>query len=410
MTRRIDRALEQAGLPALERSAWVEVDIDVLTANAEALRSLARPAALGAVVKADGYGHGLEMAGRCAVAGGAEWLCVADAAEAGRLRRDRYRGRIFVLYPVPSGMAPKMARLAVDVTVGSIGEVGEIADHLIADDPALAMHLEIETGMTRGGVAPEDALAAATSITSSPSTTFAGVWTHLAAPENPQATDQQLALLDSVVNRIVEAGIDAGVVHAVASGGLLGTDIEGHGLVRIGLALYGLHPGAGDRLPPSVAPALAVKAHPVRIAEVAPGTAVGYAGTWVAERPSTIATLPIGYADGWSRSSSPGTSVIVDGHRAPVVGRVSSDSLTVDVTGIVGVGADSEFTLLGSAGTEEITADDVADVRGTISWEVLQQLGARMTRVYLSEGLPLALRPESTIEITTAPGNRIHAY
>ena len=406
----MDRALEQAGLPALERSAWIEVDIDVLTANAEALQYLARPAALGAVVKADGYGHGLEMAGRCAVAGGAEWLCVADAAEADRLRRDGYEGRTFVLYPVPPGMAPQMARLAVDVTVGNSAEVEEIARHLTSDDPALAVHLEIETGMTRGGVAPDGALAAAKAITNSRSTSLAGVWTHLAAPEDTSATDRQLALLDAVVNRIVAAGIDAGVVHAVASGGLLGTDTEAHGLVRIGLALYGLHPGAGGHLPPSVAPALAVRAHPVRIAEVAPGTSVGYAGTWVAPRPSIIVTLPIGYADGWSRASSPGTSVIVDGHRAPVVGRVSSDSLTVDVTEIAGVGADSEFTLLGRGGNDEITADDVADVRATISWEVLQQLGARLTRVYLSGGLPLALRPESTIDITTAPGNRIPAY
>ncbi len=410
MTRPIDRALEQAGLPALERSVWVEVDIDVLTANAVALRSLAQPAALGAVVKADGYGHGLEMAGRCAVAGGAEWLCVADAAEAGRLRRDGYPGRIFVLYPVPPGMASKMARLGVDVTVGSTSEARDIARRLTTDDPTLGVHLEIETGMTRGGVAPEDALAAATSVTNSPSATLAGVWTHLGAPENAPVTDRQLALLDSVVNLIAEAGIDPGAVHALASAGLLAAVMEGHGLVRLGLALYGLHPGSGRPLPPSVGPALSIKAHPVRLAEVPRGTAVGYAGTWIADRPSTIATLPIGYADGWSRSSSPGTSVLVNEQRAPVVGRVSSDSLTVDVTEIDGVEPESEFTLLGSTNSDEITADDVADVRGTISWEVIQQLGARLTRVYVSGGLPVALRPESTIDITTAPGARVPGY
>ena len=410
MTRRIDVVLEQAGLPLLERSVWVEVDIDLLTANAVAMRSLAQPAALGAVVKADGYGHGLEMAGRCAVAGGAEWLCVADAAEAGRLRRDGYPDRIFVLYPVPPGIASTMARLAVDVTVGSKGEARDIADNLTPDAPTLGVHLEIETGMTRGGVSPEDALDAATAIDEAQSTTLAGVWTHLAVPENTPATDQQLTLLDSVVDRITGAGIDPGAVHALASGGLLAGLVEGHALVRLGLALYGLHPGAGRALPPSVRPALSIRAHPLRIAEVPPGTAVGYAGTWIAKRLSTIATLPIGYADGWSRSSSPGTSVLVEGQRAPVVGRVSSDSLTVDVTDIEGVEPDSEFTLLGSAGNDVITADNVADVRGTISWEVLQQLGARLTRVYVSGGLPVALRPESTIDITTAAGTRLPGY
>lgn len=389
---------------------WVEVDIDLLTANAVAMRSLAQPAALGAVVKADGYGHGLEMAGRCAVAGGAEWLCVADAAEAGRLRRDGYAGRIFVLYPVPPRIASTMARLAVEVTVGSTREAREIVVQLAPDDPTLRVHLEIETGMTRGGVSPEDALDVATAMNEARSISFAGVWTHLAAPENTPATNQQLTLLDSVVDRITRAGIDPGAVHALASGGLLAGIAKGHALVRLGLALYGLHPGAGRPLPPSVRPALSIKAHPVRIAEVPPGTAVGYAGTWIAERLSTIATLPIGYADGWSRSSSPGTLVLVEGQRAPVVGRVSSDSLTVDLTEIDGVEPDTEFTLLGSAGNDEIIADDVADVRGTISWEVLQQLGARLTRVYVSGGLPVALRPESTIDVTAAPGTRPPGY
>lgn len=264
--------------------------------------------------------------------------------------------------------------------------------------------------MTRGGVAPEDAVVAAGAITHALSTTLAGVWTHLAAPEDPATSDEQIVRLDAVLTELSGAGIDPGAVHAAASGGLLAVDTNEHAMVRPGLALYGIHPGAGEPLPPSVSPALAVRAHPVRIAEVPPGTAVGYAGTWTTARASIIATLPIGYADGWSRASSPGTSVLVEGERAPVVGRVSSDSLTVDVTGIAGVGPDSEFTLLGSAGDSEITADEVADIRGTISWEVLQQLGARLARVYTSGSLPIALRPESTITITAAPGASIPAY
>ncbi len=410
LTRRIDRALEVAGLPALERSAWVEVDIDVLIANALALRSLVRPAALGAVVKADGYGHGLEMAGRCAVAGGAAWLCVADSAEAARLRGDSYEGRIFVLYPVPPAMVAAMARLRVDVTVGSAHEARTIADRLTPDDPILAVHLEIDTGMTRGGMAPGDAVAAATALTDAPATSLAGVWTHMAAPENPETTGDQLARFDAALKGLAGEGIEPGAVHVAASGGLLAVDTDEHTLVRPGLALYGVHPGAGEPLPPPVAPALAVRAYPVRIAEVPPGTAVGYAGTWTAERASTIATLPIGYADGWSRASSPGTSVLVEGTRAPVVGRVSSDALTVDVSGIASVGPDSEFTLLGRAGDDAITADAVADVRQTISWEVLQQLGARLARVYTSGSGPVALRPESTVAVTESPGGSIPAY
>jgi len=410
VTRRIDRSLEHALLPPLERSVWVEVDLDALTANAAALRSYVTPTTLGAVVKADGYGHGLEMAARCAVSGGAEWLFVADAGEAIRLRADGYQGRILVLYPVPAAQVTTMAAHHVDVSIGSLDEAQAIADRLSPSDPTLSVQVEIDTGMTRGGVAPEEAMAAVTAIVEQSSTTLAGVWTHLAAPEDPGTTTDQLSRLDQVLTVLDRQGVGPGVVHAAASGGILATDTSSHDLVRPGLTYYGVHPEAGGSLPPGVSPALSLRAHPVRIVEVAAGTKVGYAGTWTADRPATIATLPVGYADGWSRVSSPGSFALVQGRRAPLVGRVSSDSLTVDVTGIAGVGPDSEFTLLGTDGDRRINAEEVAGVRGTISWEVLQQLGSRLSRVYLSQSSPVALRPESSLTLITAPEAPIPTY
>jgi alanine racemase len=410
LTRRIDRSLRDAGLPALERSAWVEVDLDALTANAEILASLASPAAVGPVVKADGYGHGLEMAARCAVAGGASWLCVADAGEALRLREDGYSGRILVLYPVPPAMEATMARHGVDLTVGSRVDAERIGGRVAADGAPLEVHIEIDTGMTRGGVAPEESVATAIAIARGGATTLAGTWTHLAAPEDPQRTSAQLARFDQVLTDLATAGIDPGVVHASASGGLLATDVGRHDLVRPGLAFYGVHPNVGGSLPTGVNAALAVRAHPVRLAEISPGTEVGYAGAWRATCHSMIATLPIGYADGWSRASSPGSFVLVAGERAPIVGRISSDSLTVDVTGIPDVGVTTEFTLLGHGVDAELTADDVAAARKTISWEVLQQLGSRLTRVYIAHGSPVAIRPESSLTLITAPDARLPRY
>lgn len=409
MSRHIDLALERCGLPQLQRSSWVEVDIDALTTNAAILAAMASPAALGAVVKADGYGHGLEMAARCAVAGGSDWLCVADSAEAMRLRADGYGERVFVLYPVPSSMWPEMAGSGVDVTVGGVDEARAMAESLDTTTP-LRVHVEIDTGMTRGGVAIDEAMPTARALADGPGVELAGVWTHLAAPEDLETTKTQLDRFESALRTLTEAGLQPEVVHAAASGGLLATDTSEHGMVRPGLAFYGLHPGAGDPLPASLAPALSVRACPVRVVEIPTGTRVGYAGTWTAERPSVIATLPIGYADGWSRTSSPGTFAIVAGRRAPVVGRISSDSLTVDVTGIEGVDPDSEFTLLGGVGKEIITADEVAGVRGTISWEVLQQLGSRLTRVYVSGSEPIAVRPESSIEIVVGDETLIPHY
>jgi alanine racemase len=388
----------------------VEVDVDALISNAAALRSYVSPTTLGAVVKADGYGHGLEMAARCAVSGGAEWLFVADAGEAIRLRVDGYQGRILVLYPVPAAQVRTMATHQVDVSIGSLDEARAIADRLSPSDPTLSVQVEIDTGMSRGGVAPEGAMAAVTAIVEESSTTLAGVWTHLAGPEDPETTSGQLSRFGEVLSLLDRRGVPPGVVHAAASGGILATDTSSQDLVRPGLAYYGVHPEAGGPLPSGVSPALSLRAHPVRIAEVAAGTKVGYAGTWTADRQSTIATLPVGYADGWSRVSSPGGFALVHGRRAPLVGRISSDSLAVDVTGIAGVGPDSEFTLLGVDGGSRISAVEVAGVRGTISWEVLQQLGSRLSRVYVSQSSPVALRPESSLTLITAPEAPIPAY
>lgn len=406
--RRIDRALQESGLPPLQRSAWVEVDISQLQANSTALTALGS-AMLAPVVKADGYGHGMEMAGRCAISGGARRLCVADAAEALRLRSDGHTGPVFVLYPVPRAMWPAMAENRVEVTTGDREEAAAMAGgEGIA--PPLRVHVEIETGMTRGGVLPDEALSTVRAIATGPRTQLAGVWTHFSTPEDARVVQEQLDRFEGVLDGIKGDGIDPGLVHAAASGGILATDIARYDLVRPGLAFYGLHPGAGGSLPPGVGPALAVKAHPVRIATVTKGTKVGYGGDWKAQVESTIATLPIGYADGWSRSSSPGSVVLVPGAEAPVVGRISSDSLTVDITGLEGVTGDTEFTLLGREGNRLMTADELAGVRGTISWEVLQQLSPRLSRVYVDGADVAAIRPEWTTRLTPAPGHEIPGY
>jgi len=410
LARRIDEALSKAGLPPLERTVWVEVDTVRLTTNASELTALAAPSELGAVVKADGYGHGLEMAAQCATRVGARWLCVANSGEAIRLREDGYRGRIFILYPVPAPMLTTMARLDVDVTVGSAHDLRTMVSILNRAQQTLDVHVEIDTGMSRGGADPDAALEIASTIVDARSTELAWTWTHLAAPENQSATEVQLNRFDEVLSRLSDSGIDPGVVHAAASGGLLAADTDDHDLVRVGLALYGSDPHVGSPLPGSVMPALSLRAHAVRIAEIPAGAAVGYAGTWVAGGVARIATLPVGYADGWSRSLSPGTSVLVAGQRAPLVGRISSDAVTVDVSGIDGVGPDSEFTLLGRDGADEITADEIARGRETISWEVLQQLGARLARVYMSAGAPIALRSESTVKLTWSPDTTGSTY
>lgn len=387
--RSVEEALAAAGLPPLTRTAWVEVDTDQLTENARQLATFVSPLQLGVVVKADGYGHGLEVAARCAVRGGAAWLCTATLEEAVRLRNDGYEGRVFVLYPVPGSQGATAGRLGIDVSVGSVVDLRRI-DRV----EGLAVHVEIDTGMTRGGCLPEvfdDVVAAVLDS----SARLAGVWTHLASPEDPSATEQQLAIFSEVT-----APLPPDVLrHTAASGGILATDLHGQHLVRAGLVYYGYHPGTRQGLPPGVAPALQIKAHPVRVVEVEVGTGVGYASTWRASRRSRIATLPLGYADGWSRLLSPGASALAGGRRVPLVGRISSDAITVDVTDLPSASDDTEMCLVGSQGGEVITADEVAGLRGSISWEVLQQLHSRLPRVYVAGGQVVGVRGESVRDV-----------
>lgn len=386
--RPIDRELAAAGLPTLRRAAWIEVDTDQLTRNALALTDRVAPLDLGAVVKADGYGHGLEVAARCAVRGGATWLCVATLGEALRLRVDGYQGRILVLYPLPASQSAAAREEGIDVTVSTLRDVAALNGA-----EGLAVHLEVDTGMTRGGARPDEVVDLARRVGGS-AARLVGVWTHLAAPEDPGATTRQLELFGAATASLQEMGLE--VRHAAASGGILAADLSGQDLVRAGLVFYGHHPGAGGDLPPGLAPALQIKAHPVRVATVETGTGVGYSSTWRAERTSQVATLPIGYADGWSRSLSPGAEVVADGRRCPLVGRISSDALSVDVTDVGGVDEETEISLMGGGSDETITAEEVADLRGTISWEVLQQLGARLPRVYRAGGEVAGVRLEST--------------
>lgn len=390
--RPIERVLADVGIPPLSRTAWVEVDTDQLSENARRLAEFVEPLRFGAVVKADGYGHGLEVAARCAVRGGARWLCTATVAEAVRLRNDGYRGRVLVLYPIPQSQAATAGRLGIDVSVASVADLREVADA-----GALSVHIEVDTGMTRGGCLPESFSDLVSAVRAS-SLRLAGVWTHLAAPEDPIATERQL----DIFHQLTDALPAEVLRHTAASGGILAADLSGQDFVRAGLVYYGHHPGTATRPPDGVAPALRIAAHPVRLVEIDEGTGVGYASTWRASRRSRIATVPLGYADGWSRVLSPGADALVAGRRVPLVGRISSDAITVDVTDVPDVDHDTEICLLGRQGTETIEADEIARIRGSISWEVLQQLGLRLPRVYTAGGGVVAMRPESSVEVVYA--------
>jgi alanine racemase len=402
--RPIEERLAAAGLPSLARQSWVEVDVGALEDNARALRRQIGPGTtLGVVVKADGYGHGIEMAARAAVAGGAGMLVVATLDEALVLRAAGFDTRILVLYAIPPDRLVEAAELAIELSTPDPAATRPLLREWAEARRrraglALRVHLEIDTGMTRGGALPGDAAAVAGLLADAEGIELSGVWTHLAASGDAEVSLAQARAFEAARGAIEATGIRVPEHHIAASGGLLGGIVPTFDLVRIGIAFYGEPPegegpaGAAALDAAGLRPALTLKARPVRLEWVEPGTPAGYGGEWRAERRSRIATLALGYADGWARGSWPGLPALVQGRRVPLAGRVSMDGVMYDVTDVDGVTADDEFVLIGEQAGARITATEVGAFRRTNNYEVLAALGPRLARVYRQGDRIVALR------------------
>ena len=395
----IEDRLRAAGLPPLDRPAWLEVDTAALELAVRTIRGRVGPTTqVWPVVKDDAYGHGIEVATRSFSTAGAAGVCVATLAEALALRAAGIDVPVLILYPVAPAALPDAMAGGFAITVASPQGAQDVARAWGvlggAERPArLAVHVEVETGFTRMGITPSR-LPAALDALRRPGLEVAAVWTHLATPEDDRVSDDQEARLGDAIRA---AGVEGMGTHLAASGGLL----TGRGLdrllVRPGLVAYGVAPGGrlgelpAGRWLDELRPALRLVARAMRIEDVPVGTSVGYGGEWVASRPSRIATLPVGYGDGYSRAYT-GCHVLVRGQRAPVVGVVSMDSCTVDVTDIREVGSEDEFVLLGRQGADEIPALALAQRRTTIPWEVLVGMARRLTRVYDAPAGPMGVR------------------
>jgi alanine racemase len=390
--------------------AWVEIDLDALAANLAVARELAGPGVLvEPVVKADAYGHGMVPVARALVEAGADGLCVATFDEAVALRSAGLEGRITVLYPIPPELALEAATRRIAVAAGD----GDVLAALLArtgradalPGPELEIELEIETGLGRGGVAATDVVEAAESIAATNGARLIGVWTHLQEAEDQPRTAAQIERFEAALVALAATGIRVPRRHLAASAGLLLNGIPSYEAVRPGLMTYGIAPEELDpgSLPPAAArlrPVMSLKARPVRVADLPAGHGISYGPTFETGRPSRIATLPLGYGDGWPRSLSNQGQALVRGGRVPLVGNVAMDAIMFDVTDVPGppVGVDEEFVLLGSQGSERITALDLAQARTTNSWEVVTTTSRRLPRVYHASAGPVGVRTLASVE------------
>jgi alanine racemase len=368
--------------------AWIEIDHRALLENLAAVRRLAGAGKqVIAVVKANAYGHGDVAAAGTLLDGGVERLAVATVPEALRLRAAHITAPILVLWGVGQPEAGPAVDADLELTVFDTRSLRLLEEAAEAVGRRASVHLKIDTGLGRQGSDPGAAIEIALGIVRSRNLRLIGTYSHLAAPgEDDAFSEVQLLRMAQVLDGMRSAGIDPGLIHVSASGGILAGIGDFADAVRPGLALYGLVPDwAADR-ETGLRPVLALAALPLRLFDLPAGAGVGYGLRFRPATATRIATLGIGYGDGWPRTHANNGWTLVRGQRAPVVGAVSMDGLTVDIGHIDGVTYDDVFVLIGEQGTARITADEVAAERRTINYEVTTALRERLPRIHLGAG------------------------
>jgi alanine racemase len=368
------------------RAARADVDLTAVAHNVDALRRAVAPALLCAVVKADGYGHGAIAVSEAAIAAGADWLAVALVEEGAVLRKAGIQAPILLLSQPRLADLAAVVRYDLRVTIHS-SMAAELLAVVARDQGRIArVHLKVDTGMNRVGVAPADALAVAREIERRPELELEGVFTHCAVadePDNP-FTDVQLDRFEVVLDQLADAGISPALRHAANSATAIVHPRGRYDLVRAGISVYGIPPAPGLAVELDLRPAITVRAEVSMVKRVPAGEGISYGLRYRTERETTVATVPIGYADGVPRRLGlAGGSVLIGGVRRPILGVVTMDQLMVDC-GDDPVEVGDEVVLIGRQGDEEVSAEEWAGLLDTIAYEIVCGIGPRVPRFYRS--------------------------
>lgn len=369
------------------RPAWVEVDLDAIRHNTALLAARAAPAGLMAVVKADGYGHGAVAVALAALEAGAAWLGVALVEEGIELREAGIDAPVLLLAEPPPVAAEAVVEAALTPVVHTRRFIEALAK-ATADAGAvdsLPVHLKVDTGMHRVGCAPQEALDLARAARRHRELRLEGLLTHFAVADEPDNayTAEQLGRFEAVRAELAQAGIRPPLVHAANSAGLLTQPRSRYDLVRCGIAVYGIPPAPALAGLLPLRPALSLRARASFVRRLAAGERLSYGLRYRLGAAATVATVPLGYADGVPRRlGEVGGEVLAAGRRRPIAGTVTMDQLLVDL-GADAFEAGDEVVLIGRQGDEEITAAEWAERLGTIPYEVCCAIGVRVPRRYL---------------------------
>jgi alanine racemase len=380
---RQERAFAPLRIAAPDRPTWLEVDLQAIADNTRRLKALVGPnVQIMATLKADAYGHGAIRTAYTVLKNGASSIAVATLGEAHALRDAGLGASVLILGYTPPWQVRDALRRDIRLTVFDPDVAREVS--LAAQDLRCeaVVHVEVDTGMARLGLQPSEVIPFLHFLRDLPDISIEGLFTHFATADsaNESFAREQLRRFREVLQAVERAGLRPRWVHAANSAALLRFPEAHFDLVRPGLALYGLSPSTETSLPPGIRPALSFKTEVAQVKTMPPGSPISYGGTWVTPRPSRIATIPVGYADGFRRAPR-WRYVLVHGQAAPVVGCVTMDYAMLDVTDIPDVHPRDEVVLIGKQREAYLSAEMVAEWLGTINYDVVATILPRVPRI-----------------------------
>lgn len=369
------------------RPTWAEIHLDNLAHNIQGIQAkLPVGTRLMAVIKANAYGHGAIPIAQKALQSGATYLAVSSVDEALELRKADVQAPILVLGYTP----PQQADLVIEHDLTQTlyqEEMLEALSRAALEAGQLAkVHVKVDTGMGRlGFTSVEETVAFVQKAQSTPGVVVEGIFTHFATADEADMTyaEEQLDRWKELLGVCAEKGLQIPLQHISNSAGILNLPQSPGNMVRLGISMYGFYPSGEVPHEVDLRPVMRLVSQIVHLKDTPPGTKISYGATFVTDRPSLIATVPIGYADGYSRQLSSKADVLVRGQRVRIAGRICMDQLMIDVTDIADVQVGDEVVLYGRQEDEEVTHEEVSEIIGTIPYEVCCALGRRVPRLYV---------------------------
>lgn len=363
-------------------SNWLEIDGQAIQTNIRQLQRLTNVRVM-AVVKANGYGHGITQVAGLAVDAGASFLGVARIDEAIELRHAGIDAAIHILGYTPDERMAEAVEASISLTLHRSDQIEPMLAAAAAAGTPARVHVKVDTGMSRLGLPPDQAYEALRRLAGEPNIDLEGAFTHFARADEPDeaATDSQEAIFDEWLAEVTTAGIRPSLIHCANSAAALARPSSRHHMVRCGIAVYGMDPSPQVKLPDGFRPALRWLSRLSQIHQLGPGTGVSYGHIYTTQAEETIGVIPVGYGDGYRRVD--GNQVLINGKRTPVVGRVCMDQIMVRLEPDFNVNVGEQVVLLGESGGDRISAEEMASRWGTINYEVTCGLSARVPRIYL---------------------------